>query len=115
MNANKFVACSSNMEIRLFFVDKESIRYPNIPNKFRANRKGFDACPFLIGEPWICPELPEVEVQCEILQSYKHIKATEKMIFYLLLFTIDATRCCASLVWLPNLPLMQMHVIMNAK
>lgn len=69
VNTDKFVARSGDMEIRLLLVNEESVRHPYIPNKFRSNRKSFNAISFFICESRIRPKLSKVEIQCEILQN----------------------------------------------
>lgn len=65
------------MEVRLFLVYEEGIGHPYVFDEFRTYGKGFHARPFSKGQPGICPELPEVEIQGEILMQAKHNISTK--------------------------------------
>jgi hypothetical protein len=67
VDANELVACCSDMEVGLFFIDEECVRYPDVFDELGSNRQGLDARTLSERKPWVRPELTEVEVQREVL------------------------------------------------
>lgn len=72
----EFVAGGSYVEIRLFLVDEERIGYPNVFDELRSHGQRFHSRPFLKRQPWIGPELSEVEIQCEVLYCVNYGQKT---------------------------------------
>lgn len=68
MNANELVAGGGYVKVRLLLVDEEGVRYPDILDEFRADAEYLDSFPLFESEPRIRPELPEVEIQREVLR-----------------------------------------------
>lgn len=71
MNTNELVAGGSNMKVRLFFVDEESVRYPYVLDELRTNAERLDARSLLEPESWVRPELSEVKIQREVLVRHR--------------------------------------------
>lgn len=67
MDANEFVQCGGDVKGGLFLVDEERIRHPDVLDELRSDAQRLDAGPFTERQPWIGPELSEIEVQCEVL------------------------------------------------
>lgn len=64
----EFVAGGRYVKIRLFFVDEERVRHPDVFYELRSHGQRFHPRPFLERQPRIGPELSEVKVQREVLQ-----------------------------------------------
>lgn len=65
--SNEFVRSGSYMEVRLFLVNEERVRYPDVLDELGADGERLDAGPLAEGESRIRPELAEVEVQRKVL------------------------------------------------
>lgn len=65
--SNKLIGCSGNVEVRLFFVNKKRIGYPDVFDELRSDGERFHTWSLSEGQPWICPELSKVEIQRKIL------------------------------------------------
>lgn len=68
MNTNKLVTRSCNMEVWLFLVDEECVRYPDAFYKIGPNWELLYPWSLPEGQSWILPKLPEVEIQCKVLE-----------------------------------------------
>ena len=69
MYANELVAGRSHVKVWLFLVDEKRVRHPNVFDKLRADLKNLNARSFFERQSRICPELPEVKIQREVLRS----------------------------------------------
>lgn len=67
MNSNELVWCGCNVEVRLFLIDEERVRDPDVLDKFGAHGERLDAEPLAEREPRIRPELSKVKIQREVL------------------------------------------------
>ncbi|KAG8273674.1 hypothetical protein J6590_016996 [Homalodisca vitripennis] len=67
VDSDELVACSRDVEIGLLLVHEESVRDPDVLDELGAYRKRLHSCPLAERQPGIRPELPEVEVQSEVL------------------------------------------------
>lgn len=74
VDADELVAGGSYVEVRLLLVYEERVRYPDVFDKLRPHGQRFHSRPFLERQPRVCPELPEVEVQGEVLTKGACIK-----------------------------------------
>lgn len=67
MNTNELVAGGGDVKVRLLLVDEEGVGHPDVLDELRADAQRLDARPRLEREPRVRPELPEVEIQREVL------------------------------------------------
>lgn len=67
MNTNELVAGGGDVKVRLLLVDEEGVGHPDVLDELRADAQRLDAHPRLEREPRVRPELPEVEIQREVL------------------------------------------------
>lgn len=68
MNAYKFITSGRYVEVGLFLVYKKCIRYPYVLNELRTDGKGLHSLPFFVSQSRVRPELPEIEIQREVLR-----------------------------------------------
>lgn len=74
VNTDELIAGGGDVEVRLFLIDEEGVRHPDILDKLGPDAQRLDARPFSEGEPRVGPELSEVEVKSEVLSGQKAIE-----------------------------------------
>lgn len=74
---NELIASGGDVEVRLFLVDEERVRHPDVLDELRADAQRFDPRAFPERQPRVRPELTEVEIQCEVLSTLSEGKTKE--------------------------------------
>ena len=71
MNTNKFIASCGDVKVGLFLIDEKGVRDPDILDELRTHGEGLYTLPLVEGKSWISPKLPEVKIQCKVLEKHK--------------------------------------------
>lgn len=74
VDADELVAGGSDVEVRLLLVYEERVRHPDVFDKLRPHGQRLHPRPLLERQSRVRPELPEVEVQGEVLTKGAGIK-----------------------------------------
>lgn len=71
--SNELIGSGSYVEVRLFFVYKKCVRYPNVFDEFRSHGEGFHPFFLVEGKAGVRPKLAKVEIQGEVLLNHANV------------------------------------------
>ena len=66
---DELVTRRGDMKVGLFLVDEKRVRHPDVLDELGAHAEGLDSWPFPERQSGVRPELPEVEVEGEVLRE----------------------------------------------
>lgn len=81
-NSEELIISGCIVKVSLFLIHEECVRDPDEFNVLSTNNQLFKTDPFVKGQPGVLPELSEVHVEGEVLQTV--VRAFSKFTLYFL-------------------------------